>query len=212
MTNLKAASGRCNRLLAMFVKTYTQGRWLNHLFCNYIITNWIYFVNSFWTKSNAEFIGGVSEWDENTPLNDDEVEIPFYTEVALSAGNGHLANEDGRVRSLRFSKDTLKSSGVQQSSAVRLRIKGDSMEPVLPNGTTVGIDTSKTKVVNGKMFAIRHGDEVRIKKLYTMPVGGLRVVSYNADEYPEERYTEQDVKKQGISIIGQVFWYSVLLV
>lgn len=161
-------------------------------------------------KGNAEIIGGFETWDENTPLRDDEVELPFYTEIALSAGTGKLINEDGKIRSLRFSKVSLNRLNVDKSSAVCVKVSGTSMEPVLNDGDTVGIDTANTTIKNGKTYAIRHGEEIRIKTLYNAPMNGLRIVSFNADEYPPETYTAEQIEEQGIIVIGKVFWSSTL--
>jgi len=45
--------------------------------------------------------------------------------------------------------------------------------------------------------------------LYKLPGGGLRLRSYNTDEYPDERLDAEQVKQ--VKVIGKVFWYSVLL-
>lgn len=46
----------------------------------------------------------VSEWDSNTPLGDDEVEIPYFKSIELAAGDGCCTNEDHNGYKLRFSK------------------------------------------------------------------------------------------------------------
>ncbi|MCY1297396.1 HTH-type transcriptional regulator PrtR [compost metagenome] len=60
------------------------------------------------------------------------------------------------------------------------------------------------------MYAIDHAGELRVKVLYRLPGGGLRIRSYNDAEYPDERYDAEYVE-HNIRIIGKVFWYSVLL-
>jgi phage repressor protein C with HTH and peptisase S24 domain len=159
--------------------------------------------------SNAEWAGPMETWDSSTPLSDDEVEIPFYMEVELAAGHGVSDIREYRGPKLRFAKSTLRKSSVDPTNAACVRVSGNSMEPVLPNGSTVGVDISKTEVTDGKMYAINHDGMLRVKTLYKLPGGGLRLRSYNIDEWPDERY-EGDYIKQ-IKIIGKVFWYSVLL-
>jgi phage repressor protein C with HTH and peptisase S24 domain len=83
------------------------------------------------------------------------------------------------------------------------------MEPVLPHGSTVGVDISQTNIIDGKMYAINHDGMLRVKTLYKLPGDGLRMRSFNIDEYPDERYEAEDMIH--IKIIGKVFWYSVLL-
>lgn len=163
------------------------------------------------TKANATMLGPISVWDDETPLDDDEVYVPFLKEVELSAGSGRTVIEKSSSRKLRFGKQTLRNQGVQFDQAVCVTVHGNSMEPVLPDGSTVGVDRSSTAVKDGKMYAIDHGGELRVKTLYRMPGGGLRFRSFNQDEHPDEEYTPQQLAEAGIRVLGKVFWYSVLL-
>ncbi|KNC88993.1 S24 family peptidase [Trabulsiella odontotermitis] len=159
-------------------------------------------------SSNAKVEGGFSVWDSSTPLEDDEVEIPFFQEVELSAGNGTYVELDRSGCTLRFAKSTLRKAGVDVACAACVSVHGNSMEPVLPDGAVVGVDTSKTGIKDGQMYAIDHDGLLRVKLLYRLP-SGIRVRSFNRDEYTDEEYFNHDANK--IKIIGQVFWYSVLL-
>jgi phage repressor protein C with HTH and peptisase S24 domain len=158
---------------------------------------------------NAEVLGEVDAWDGKTPLSEDEIEVPFYAEVSLSAGSGSVVDRENTGLKLRFAKSTLRRYNVPPECAVCVKVTGNSMEPVLPDGSTVGIDTSRLNVSDGKMHAINHAGELRVKVLYNTPGGGLRVRSYNADEHPEERYSPE--LSQDIVVVGRVFWYSVML-
>lgn len=160
-------------------------------------------------QSNAELLGGIDPWHSKTALPDDEVEIPFFTEVELAAGNGMTDTQEHHGFKLRFAKSTLKRQGVEASNAACVKVSGNSMEPVLPDGSTIGIDTAKTTIIDGKMFAIDHDGMLRVKTLYKMPGDGMRLKSFNNDEYPDEIYNQE--QSQNIRIIGKVFWYSVLI-
>ena len=162
-------------------------------------------------QANAEVVGSFDVWDDNTPLADDEVYVPFLKEVELSAGRGRTAVEQASGRKLRFGKLTLRRQGVQPSDAVCVTVSGNSMEPVLPDGSTVGVDQGRTAVVDGKMYAINHGGQLRVKTLYRLPGGGVRLRSYNRDEHPDEEYSAEELVSKQILVIGRVFWYSVLL-
>ncbi|MDH0638221.1 helix-turn-helix transcriptional regulator [Pseudomonas sp. GD03860] len=163
------------------------------------------------SKSNATMLGPISVWDDDTPLEDDEVYVPFLKEVELSAGSGRTVIEKSSNRKLRFGKLTLRNQGVQFDQAVCVTVHGNSMEPVLPDGSTVGVDLAATAVKDGKMYAVDHGGELRVKTLYRIPGGGLRFRSFNQDEHPDEEYTSQQLAEGGITVLGKVFWYSVLL-
>ncbi|ABE56544.1 transciptional regulator [Shewanella denitrificans OS217] len=160
-------------------------------------------------EPNAEWAGGFETWGSNSPLGDDEVEIPFYMEVELAAGDGIIDCREYQGPKLRFAKSTLKRQGVTSDHAACVKVNGNSMEPVLPNGSTVGVDTAHTDIVDGKMYAINHDGMLRVKMLYKLPGGGLRLRSYNLDEYPDERLDAEELKQ--VKVIGKVFWYSVLV-
>lgn len=152
----------------------------------------------------------IEVWDDDTPLGPDEVELPFFKEVELSAGKGSEVMLETNGRKLRFGKRTLKRKSIDPAAAGCVPVTGNSMEPVLPDGSTVGVDTANTTIQDGKMYAIDHEGQLRVKLLYRLPGSGLRLRSYNTDEHPDERY-DGDYVEQHIRVIGKVFWYSVML-
>ncbi|OUS52952.1 Cro/Cl family transcriptional regulator [Shewanella sp. SACH] len=159
-------------------------------------------------ESNAQWHPGFELWDGDTPLRDDEVALPFFREVELAAGNGSTFVQENGGCKLRFAKSTLKKSNVDPQHAACVTVSGNSMLPVLRHGTTVGVDTSKKSIIDGEMYAIDHDGMLRVKMLYRTPGGGVRIKSYNNDEFPDEFI--QPEKMQEIKIIGWVFWWSVL--
>lgn len=160
--------------------------------------------------SNAQYIGPIDAWDDDTPLDDDEVYVPFLKEVELSAGSGRVSVQESSGRKLRFGKMTLRRQGVQPSEAVCVSVSGNSMEPVLPDGSTVGVNKGATAITDGKMYALDHNGQLRIKTLYRLPGGGVRMRSFNREEHPDEEYTADEMTENDISVIGKVFWSSVL--
>ncbi|WP_092176792.1 helix-turn-helix transcriptional regulator [Pseudomonas sp. NFACC37-1] len=161
-------------------------------------------------SQEASIDGPISAWDDDTPIEDDEVSVPFLKEVELSAGSGRTAVELSTNRKLRFGKTTLRNQGVQFDKAVCVTVHGDSMAPILPDGSTVGVDTGSTVVRDGKTYAINQGGQLRVKTLHRLPDGGIRLRSFNRDEYPDEEYTLEEMEQRDMSIIGRVFWSSVL--
>ncbi len=151
--------------------------------------------------------GGVKSWDSKTPLDSDEVEVPFYKDIEFACGNGSSVDIDYNGFKLRFAKSTLRRIGAPTdgSTIVCFPANGDSMEPVIPNGAAVAIDTSNKKIIDGKVYAINQDGLKRLKMLYRRPGGKLIIRSYNRDEYEDEEADENSV-----IIIGRMFWYSVL--
>ncbi|OBX00459.1 transcriptional regulator [Gallibacterium genomosp. 1] len=158
-------------------------------------------------NSNVKKIGAFDLWDRHTPLENDEIEVPFFKEIRLAAGNGFADDiMDYNNFKLRFSKATLRRQGVSYENAVCVVADGNSMEPVIPDGTTVGIDLGSRNIRDGKIYAINHGGLLRIKILYNMPNNQVKIRSYNTEEHPDEIANLED-----ITVLGKVFWYSVLL-
>ena len=151
-----------------------------------------------------------SVWDDGAPLGEDEVEVPFLREVELAAGSGSTVIRESNGY-LRFSKQLLLKKGVQPESAVVVVVTGNSMEPVLLNGATVGVDRGRTDIVDGDMYAIDHGGQLRVKHVYRIPGGGMRLRSFNRDEHPDEEYRLDQIREQEITVIGRVFCWSVIL-
>ena len=150
--------------------------------------------------------GTVDTWDKNTPLPDDEVEVPFLKDIEFACGDGRVHNEDHNGFKLRFSKATLRRVGANTdgSGVLCFPAAGNSMEPVIPDGATVAVDTGNKRIIDGELYAINQGDLKRIKQIYRKPGGKLLIRSVNRD-YDDEEADESDVE-----IIGFVFWYSVL--
>lgn len=161
-------------------------------------------------QEDAVLVGDLSPWDDSTPLDDDEVELPLYKEVELAAGCGRTAVQEIPGRKLRFSYATLRAAGVDPAAAVCAQLKGNSMEPLIMNGATIGIDKATTRIVDGEIYALEHEGMLRVKYLYRLPGGGLRLRSFNRDEYPDEEYSPEEMQAKSISIIGWVFWWSTL--
>ncbi|AIL60912.1 XRE family transcriptional regulator [Pseudomonas alkylphenolica] len=147
----------------------------------------------------------ISMWDDSTPLDEDEIEVPFLKEVELSAGSGRFSVDSHSRAKLRFGKYTLMRLGVQPSNVICMPVKGNSMEPLLADGSTVAVDTGATTVVDGKMYGIFYEEMLRVKILYRLAGGKLRIRSFNRDEYEDE---VADVS--AVNIIGRVFQASTI--
>lgn len=148
---------------------------------------------------------GFDLWDDSTPLRDDEIAAPFFMEVEMAAGSGSELRVETSGPKLRFSKRTLRKAGVTPENAVCAVVNGDSMEPVIPNRQVVGIDTGVSRIVtDGDIYAVDHGGLLRVKRLFRMPGGKVKINSYNP-EYQDEVASDAE-----ITILGRVFWWSVL--
>lgn len=158
-------------------------------------------------ERRAEYMSKLSAWDDSTPVDDDEIELPCFTEVEASAGDGSTFVQENHGAKIRFSRYSLRKCDVDEHNAYGIRVKGDSMQPVLPDGATIGIDVGCKRIIDGKTYAIDHGGMLRVKVLYRLPGNKVRIKSHNP-EYQDEIIsldTEPEFK-----IIGRMFWYSAL--
>ncbi|MGW7678361.1 XRE family transcriptional regulator [Shewanella sp. S23-S33] len=81
---------------------------------------------------------------------------------------------------------------------------GDSMEPVIYDGSIVGVDAGDTSIKDGKMYLLKQNDLHRVKIIQLLP-DEIVLKNYNVN-YKDEIYK---VKNSNIQILGKVFWYSV---
>lgn len=159
-------------------------------------------------KDEVEFFGHLDPWDSDTPLDPEEVELPLFREVEIAAGTGRTEVVENHGAKLRFARSTLRRAGVTKEHAACAYVSGDSMEPVLPDGTTVGVNTADTRVVDGKLYVIDHDGLLRVKQLHRLPGGGLRIRSFNQAEFPDEDLGPEWPER--VRIKGKVFWSSTM--
>lgn len=153
----------------------------------------------------------IDDWDSNTPLDDDEVEIPFFKDFSFACGSGSIseamANE---TRKLRMAKSTLRNLTVEKNNAIAATAAGDSMNPTIKDGDTIYMDLGRKTIKDGKIFAVCIGGLFYCKRLYNLPFGGVRIVSDNSDEFPEIQLTADQIKEQDFQITGWVWQIATL--
>lgn len=161
-------------------------------------------------NSTPEFTQ-VEPWDSNTPVDDDEVEIPFFKDFSFACGAGAVGEALlSEKRRLRMSKATLRNKAIDKKNAVATTSSGDSMSPTIKDGDTIHLDLGRKTIKDGKIFAICHGGLFMAKRLYNLPMGGVRIVSDNAAEYPEIHLSAQEIIDQQFEIVGWVWQISSL--
>lgn len=148
----------------------------------------------------------LSEWDETTPIEEDEIEIPFFQNFSFDCGSGSVGEAlKAQSQALRISKATLRDLGIEKENAVATGASGDSMKPTIKDGDTIYLDLGRKTIKDGKIFAICHGGLFVAKRLYNLPMGGVRIVSDNTAEYPEVLLTAEERKEQEFEVIGWVW-------
>lgn len=153
----------------------------------------------------------IDDWDSTTPLDGDEVAVPFYKDFTVACGHGTdgVAYDD-EWRRLRISRATIKRIGSHKDQIFATLADGDSMSPTINDGDTIWVDRSKENIKDGKIFVFEYGGLFMCKRLYRLPNHGLRVVSDNSDVYPDWEMTGQEREQNHFRLIGWVWHWSVM--
>ncbi len=87
-----------------------------------------------------------------------------------------------------------------------LRIKGDSMAPLMRDGGTVIVRKQPT-VENREVAIVLVGNDEATMKEVQFSKKGLTLVGWNVDIYPPHFYTNEEVRKLPVQILGRVVEY-----
>ena len=152
-------------------------------------------------------MSNVIAWDAPEDLPDDQFIIIPRVEVTFSAGSGQMVLEEvHRDQGNAYRMDWVRRKRLNPHKLYDFVLTGDSMWPSLPCGSKVTLNLDSTNVIDGKVYGIRSGDQLRIKRLYKRFDGGLIIRSDNAAKYPEESLSPDQLEH--VSVIGQYVAHS----
>lgn len=156
-------------------------------------------------SSSAPLGKPVRAHDDEEPLPDAYIQIP-ETEVRFAAGNGRTALFDEVLNSVprTYRRDWFTKEGINPAHAHCFKVHGESMEPFLYDGDSVLVNLGETQVLSGRVYALRYGDELRIKRVYRKLDGSLILHSDNPAFVPRDEEVPAEAVEQHISIIGRV--------
>ena len=142
-------------------------------------------------------------WDHPDDLPEGEFVMVPKLDIKLSAGNGHEQLEINLTRStpLAFRASWVREKRLKPSKLAAMTATGNSMEPGIFDGDSLVVDTSQIEVLDGKVYALWYDGGERVKRLYRLPGGGLRIKSDNPDHPPIEVQPE---KLEHVRILGRV--------
>ncbi|KXZ68800.1 S24 family peptidase [Acinetobacter venetianus] len=159
---------------------------------------------------NNEAYRPVMAWEAPDDLDPDSFMIIPHVDIKFSAGNGRLVEFEPTPKMTGCAQrlEWFHKKKVSPKNLVEVDVDGDSMEPRIPNGSVVIIDksiNSLEQVQNRKVYAIRYGDELKIKRLSRRYDGSLIIDSDNPN-YEREIVEPQDLEH--IGIIGKYVSHS----
>lgn len=135
-------------------------------------------------------------------------EYDLIPKVAARAGAGASLETDGAVEGLyAFRRDFMGLSHISSRQSVLMDVTGDSMEPLLTEGDTLLVDKSDQDIMDGKIYVVTLGDELRVKRIHKS-LNGLILRSENP-RYPDIPVEGPDLET--FRVHGRVRWFGRVL-
>lgn len=163
-----------------------------------------FFDDSDQNENSALYSQPVVGWESEGDLPQDQFVFIPRLEVELSAGNGNMVwevVEKGEPQAFRI--EWLQKKGLKAQSLRCLYAQGDSMEPYIQDGDALLVDLSDVDITDNQVYAIRYGDDLRVKRLFKRFDRSIRITSDNS-AHPEEIVSGEDL--HNIQILGKVVW------
>lgn len=142
-------------------------------------------------------------WEHPDDLPDGEYVMIPRLDVRPSAGPGReqVEIEFIELQPQAFRADWIRRERLRPSKLACLTAAGTSMEPTVFHGDSLVVDTSQREVVDGNVYVLWYEGGERVKRLFRIPGGGLRIKSDNPT-YETIELGSDDVGH--IRIIGRV--------
>ncbi|MCP3899548.1 MAG: helix-turn-helix transcriptional regulator [Desulfobacteraceae bacterium] len=145
-----------------------------------------------------------SEGITSTATSED-VGIPQYKDVSLAAGHGSNIYQEEVNGIMYFKKNWLKSRSLSSDYCVVVYAVGDSMSPVINDGSVILVNTKDKKIIDGKYYALNYSGEARVKALYKKIDGSILIRSISTEPaYKDEILTPDELEH--LHIVGRVVW------
>lgn len=147
-------------------------------------------------------------YDQEAPSQ--HVAIPFF-DIETAAGQASIIDEirEEQATSWHFAKPLLSLIPHEGRDKLRLiKVRGDSMAPLLDDGDIIMVDTSKTDPHKKGIYVLDDGHGLVVKRLevieadHQQTAPRLRILSDNPDYVPYRRALAD------IRIVGRVVWMS----
>ena len=140
--------------------------------------------------------------EERPELEEDWSDYVGISEIDTSAGVGAVVHDEHVTGRMKFPYRWLKQRSLRPAVCRIIRVTGESMEPTLPDGCAILIDLSSKNRMDGKIFVIRIGDELVVKRTVLDPDAGWLLVSDNRNK----RMWATRPWPEDAQIIGEVKW------
>lgn len=132
-------------------------------------------------------------------------DVPNFTIHAGMGPGGALSvmrNDAGEIYSDHSDgfwsfPDAVKSGWRNMQRIYAMPVTGDSMEPTLPSGSFVFVDTSHTVPSPEDIYALDYGDGLMVKRVKLVPRSEMILIMSDNDRYGTDELHRSDVRVYG---------------
>ena len=142
--------------------------------------------------------GSLAEYDPSNYDPSDRSPVELF-EVASAAGIGAEVYDETPVGLLWFRNDWLQSHFIDPRQSHIIAVRGESMEPTLPDGCSILVDRKRREPQEDRIFVMRTEEGLVVKRLGLDERGRWELLSDNPDWDPV-------LMSYGAEIIGEVRW------
>uniref|UniRef100_UPI0040488EA3 S24 family peptidase n=1 Tax=Aliarcobacter sp. TaxID=2321116 RepID=UPI0040488EA3 len=127
--------------------------------------------------------------------------ISYYPDIKASAGLGYCNSNDSDVEIISLPKAII-DKRIKTSKIDAIRVHGDSMTPTIRENDVIFVATNMQEVHDNKIYVIRYGDEIRVKRIFKR-IGEKILLRSDNQAFPDEEISVHD---EEVSILGQVIY------
>lgn len=165
-----------------------------------ISSQWLlYNKGSMFDKAAGALDNAFSDFDTNN--NTSRYSITYYPEIKAAAGNGYVNCDDSEVDIISLPKQVL-AQNFNPGKIDAIKVYGDSMHPTISENDIIFISKKHTEIFDNKIYVLRYGDEIRVKRIFKRKDEKIVLRSDN-NSYPDETVSIYD---EDIKILGQVIY------
>ena len=140
--------------------------------------------------------------DGDPPPGARQIEV---RELAAAAGGGALELDEAVTGHLAFQRTWLERHGIDPTRCTVIGVKGESMEPTLPDGCSILVDRSRRRRLVGRIYVVRSPDEGIVVKRLAKDDGGGWLLGSDHPAWKPVPWPD------GADIIGAVRWFAKML-